>query len=342
MAQLESLTVAPRSHICWDPAPAACLALLSWSSASPSLLLAESFPTFQQRSREQESRTTWHSPQEEAPERGLGWEELWHGRGGQPLTLWRTELIWYCTTGYTSAKTSGKMNFFQSEENAICFAGAQKPWLAWIHGALCQDSVCQANLAHLQPSYSTSSTPKLLQFLICIRCTRSCFVFLWAFPISWAKSRSLCWLSFHCSSRPCSFCLFTEVQFPALLAHTCWQHNCSFLVSVLQIIWLWVFGSLLLLEAFSSRRWACPRSNRPQNFLQTLSKSEVRGTEDLEWRELYPKSIDYKETTYFIVSKLQHYKEMHTFNSKWWPGSCVVALSGLANSFSVLSRQDFL
>lgn len=48
MAQLELLIVAPRSHICWDPAPAARLALLSWSSAFPTLLLAKSFPTFQQ------------------------------------------------------------------------------------------------------------------------------------------------------------------------------------------------------------------------------------------------------------------------------------------------------
>lgn len=48
MAQLELLPVAPRTHICWDPVPAACLALLSWSSASPTLLLAKSFPTFQQ------------------------------------------------------------------------------------------------------------------------------------------------------------------------------------------------------------------------------------------------------------------------------------------------------
>lgn len=35
MAQLELLIVAPRSHICWDPAPAACLALLSWNNSSP-------------------------------------------------------------------------------------------------------------------------------------------------------------------------------------------------------------------------------------------------------------------------------------------------------------------
>lgn len=48
MAQLELLIVAPRSHICWDAAPAACLALLSWSSASPTLLLAKPFPTSQQ------------------------------------------------------------------------------------------------------------------------------------------------------------------------------------------------------------------------------------------------------------------------------------------------------
>lgn len=315
---------------------------------SPRSLLSPSWHSsshHQQCSREQQSRTIWRSPQEEAPERGLWWDSLWHSWGGQPLTLWRMELIWHCTTGYTAAKTSGKMNFFQSEETASWFAEAQKPWLAWIHGALCQYSVCQANLAHLQPSYNTSSTPKLLHFLICIRCTRSCFVFLRAFPIPWARSRSLCWLSFQVlqhSIRPRSFCLFTEVQFPALLTHTCWQHSWSFLVAVLQIIWLWVFGSLSLLEAFSSRRWACPRSNRPQNFLLTLSKREVRGTEDLGRRELYPKSIDYKEKTHFMVSKLQQYKEMHTFNSKLWPGSCVLSERGLANSFSVLSRQDFL
>lgn len=280
MAQLELLTVAPRSsHICWDPAPAACLALLSWSSASPTPNPSRRCSShLQQHSWGQESRTSCHSPSTG----GSPW--VWCVMGfsvtqlrGQPLTLWRMELIWYCTSGYTSAKTSGQMNFFQSEENATWFAEA---WLACIHRALCQDSVCQAHLAHLQPSYNTSSTPKLLQLLICMRCTCSCFVFLWAFPISCAKSRSLCWLSFQvlqCSSRPCSFCLFTEVQFPALLAHTCWQHNWSFLVSVLQIIWLWVFGSLLLLEAFSSRRWACPRSNRCQSFHLASSKSEVRG-----------------------------------------------------------------
>lgn len=48
MAQLELLIVAPRSHICWDSAPAACLALLSWSSASLTPLLAKPFLAFQQ------------------------------------------------------------------------------------------------------------------------------------------------------------------------------------------------------------------------------------------------------------------------------------------------------
>lgn len=313
MAQLELLPVAPRTHICWDPVPAACLALLSWSSASPTLLLAKSFPTFQQPTpavllgagildnlalslcRRKPQSWSWR-------------DSLWHSWGGQPPTLWRMELIW-SVQGSLLQNTSGKTDFFQSEENATWFAEAQKPWLAWIHGVLCQDSVCQAHLAHLQPSYNTSSTPKLLQFLICMRCTRSCFVFLWVFPMSWAKGRSLCWLSFQvfqCSSRPCSFCLFTEVQFPALLAHTCWQHNWSFLLSVLQIIWLWVFGSLLLLEAFSSRRWAHPRRNRPQNFHLVFAKVRWEA-EDQGRRELYPKSIDYREKTPFIVSKLQQY-----------------------------------
>lgn len=142
--------------------------------------------------------------------------------------------------------------------------------------------------------------------------------------------------------------LFTEVQFPALLAHTCWQHNWSFLVSVLQIIWLWVFwkpfafGSLL----FKKRRLqVCCFfiSEAADHRVFTWLLAKVRWeAEDLVRREFYPKSIDYKEKTAFIVSKLQQYKEMHTFNSKWWPGSHVSSESGLTNSFSVTSRQDFL
>lgn len=109
MAQLELLPVAPRTHICWDPVPAACLALLSWSSASPTLLLAKSFPTLQQ------------PPPAVLPAAGIldslalylcrrkpqswSWRDSrWHSWGGQPPTLWRMELIWCCTTGFTFAK----------------------------------------------------------------------------------------------------------------------------------------------------------------------------------------------------------------------------------------------
>lgn len=68
-----------------------------------------------------------------------------------------------------------------------------------------------------------------------------------------------------------------------------------------------VFGSLSLLEAFLSRRWACPRSNRPV-FTWLLAKVKWEA-EDLGRREFYPKSIDYKEKTLLIVSKLQQLRK---------------------------------
>lgn len=231
MAQLELLIVAPRSHICWDPAPAACLASLSWNSSSPpprsslSPYLCSS-SCHQQCScgrwiLDKPDTQTWVSP------------TVWSVMGfavtqlrGQPLRSWRMEPIWYL---YNSVQKL-HCRWFSSIVKKMLYGMLRlKNTLACVDTPSSMPvraySICMPKLVHLLPYYNTSSTPKWrLQFLICIRCTRSRLVFFWAFPMSWATRRSLCWLSFYmlrCSTRPCSFCLFTEIRFPALLTHRC-------------------------------------------------------------------------------------------------------------------------
>ncbi|KAF2986685.1 hypothetical protein EK904_013468 [Melospiza melodia maxima] len=144
------------------------------------------------------------------------------------------------STEYTSAKTSGQMNFFQSEENAPWFAEAQKPRLAWIPRVLCQDSACQAHLAHLQPSYNTSSTPKSLQFLICMRG-----------PVP---------------SSACPHMLAAELK----LSCVCFTDN--LVMSGLEAFCFW--KPSLQEEKASNLLLLHPRSSRPQSFHLAFSKKQ--------------------------------------------------------------------